>query len=103
MSHSFYCVLFFCVIAVVQCNNITAYQGKVDSIFLGALADETGYNRLGELCDTFGSRLSGSESLEQAIDWTVTQLQSDGFDSVETEAVSVTNVRNNNSERNQTT
>lgn len=74
------------------CNNITAYQGKVDNIFLGAIADNTGYRRLGELCNTFGSRLSGSNSLEQAIDWTVQQLQLDGFDSVETEQVSVTNV-----------
>ena len=85
-------VLLCCFVVAVQCNNITAYAGLVDTIFTGALNDEVGYQRLGEMCNTFGSRLSGSESLEQAIDWTVQQLKTDGFDSVTTEDVSVPNV-----------
>lgn len=37
------------------------------------------YQRLGYLCDTFGSRLSGSAALERALDWIAAEMQRDGL------------------------
>jgi len=46
------------------------------------------YDRLAELTDSYGSRLTGSQALEDAIDWVVAKMTSDGsFDSVITESV----------------
>ena len=76
----------------VEANNITAYNTVVDNIFEAALADVVGYNRLEYLCNNFGARLSGTTTLENAIDWAVSEMKKDGFDSVTTETVTVTNV-----------
>jgi len=47
------------------------------------------YDRLAEMTDTYGSRLSGSTALEQAIDWVVGKMHADNsFDKVITEDVS---------------
>jgi carboxypeptidase Q len=54
-----------------------------------AMADSSGYERLAELTDTFGSRLSGSKSLEDAIDWILAQMKRDGLANVRGEAVMV--------------
>ena len=45
------------------------YQEKADSIITAALEQDASFNRLAYLCDTFGHRFSGSESLEFAINW----------------------------------
>jgi carboxypeptidase Q len=47
------------------------------------------WRRLAELTDTFGHRLSGSESLERAIDWAVAAMQRDGLENVRKEPVMV--------------
>ena len=47
------------------------------------------WQRLAELTDTFGPRLSGSPNLQQAIEWAVSALNADGFDAVRTEATTV--------------
>ena len=54
-----------------------------------ALADSQPHRRLAALVDGFGHRLSGSAALEQAIDWTLAQMQSDGFANVHGEPVMV--------------
>ena len=54
-----------------------------------ALSDTYAYDKLGELCDTIGSRLVGSPGLRRAVDWSVRSLQEAGFDSVWTEPVTV--------------
>jgi carboxypeptidase Q len=54
-----------------------------------ALADDFAWQRLAELTDTFGPRLSGTPNLDQAIAWTVKELEKDGFDAVRTEPVMV--------------
>ncbi|MGQ9820023.1 MAG: M20/M25/M40 family metallo-hydrolase, partial [Candidatus Kapaibacteriales bacterium] len=48
-----------------------------------------GWDRLAILCDDFGPRLSGSENLNNAINWIEEKLREDGFDSVWTEDVYV--------------
>lgn len=47
------------------------------------------WNRLAEMTDTYGHRLSGSKSLESAIDWTVSTMKADGLDNVHKEKVMV--------------
>lgn len=47
------------------------------------------WQRLAELTDTFGPRLSGSLGLERAIDWAVATMKADGLDNVRTEPVMV--------------
>ncbi len=54
-----------------------------------ALADAAAWRRLAELTDTFGHRLSGSKSLEDAIDWIVQQMERDALEGVHTEPVMV--------------
>ncbi len=66
-----------------------SYRATANKLIDGALADTTGFIRLAELVDTHGHRLSGSASLETAIDWLVAKLKADGFDNVHTEPVMV--------------
>lgn len=54
-----------------------------------ALADSSAYNRLATLTDKFGPRLSGSKSLEAAIDWILAQMKADGLANVRGEPVMV--------------
>ena len=68
---------------------IAGYRPTANKLIDGALADTTGFVRLAELVDTHGHRLSGSASLETAIDWLTAKLKADGFDNVHTEPVMV--------------
>ena len=54
-----------------------------------SLTDSTAYNRLGYMCDTFGPRLSGSKNLENAINWILKEMKSDGLENVRGEKVAV--------------
>lgn len=58
---------------------------------LSALAEEDtrAWDRLAYLADTFGHRLSGSKSLEQAIDWSLEVMREDGLSNVRREKVMV--------------
>lgn len=66
-----------------------AYSSRADRIIRAALADSSAWNRLAELTDKFGPRLSGSASLEAAIDWILASMKADGLDSVRGEPVMV--------------
>ena len=68
---------------------VAGYRPTANRLIDGALADTTGFIRLAELVDTHGHRLSGSASLETAIDWLAAKLKADGFDNVHTEPVMV--------------
>ena len=54
-----------------------------------ALSSPFAWERLAELGDTFGHRLSGSRALEDAIDWAVEQMKKDGLENVRKEPVKV--------------
>jgi carboxypeptidase Q len=70
--------------------NIAAqYRPAADRLIQAALADSAAYGRLGELVDRFGHRFSGSESLERAIDWIITEMKEDGLQNVRGEPVMV--------------
>ncbi|MDO8501567.1 MAG: M28 family metallopeptidase [Gemmatimonadaceae bacterium] len=66
-----------------------AYRATADRMIAAALADSSAWNRLALLTDKFGPRLSGSESLEAAIDWILAQMKSDGLQNVRGEPVMV--------------
>jgi carboxypeptidase Q len=65
------------------------YRGVADSLLKSATSDSAAYTRLGLLVDTFGHRLSGSASLEAAIDWILSQMKADGLQNVRGERVMV--------------
>ena len=52
-------------------------------------ADQFAWDRLAELTDTYGQRLSGSENLNRAIAWAVETMKKDGLDNVHTERVMI--------------
>jgi carboxypeptidase Q len=66
-----------------------AYAADAARLITAALADSAAWNRLAELTDTFGHRLSGSASLERAIDWMLVEMRKDGLDNVRGEPVMV--------------
>jgi len=65
------------------------YQAVADRIIAAATADSAAWNKLAELTDGFGHRLSGSESLERAIDWIIERMGAEGLESVRGEPVMV--------------
>lgn len=65
------------------------YRATADRIIAAALSDSAAYDRLALLSDKFGHRLSGSESLEQALDWIITEMAADGLQNVRGEPVMV--------------
>lgn len=68
---------------------VSGYQDVADRIIQAAQADSSAYDRLARLVDTFGPRLSGSRSLEQAIDWVLAEMRRDGLDNPHTQPVKV--------------
>jgi carboxypeptidase Q len=46
-------------------------------------------DRLAELTDTFGQRLSGSDNLNRAIAWAAETMKKDGLENVHTERVMI--------------
>jgi carboxypeptidase Q len=65
------------------------YRPIAQRIIAEAQSSDFTWRRLAELTDTFGNRLSGSETLEQAIDWAVATMKADGFENVHKEGVMV--------------
>lgn len=65
------------------------YIQIAEKIRLAANADSSSWERLAYLCDMFGNRLSGSESLEKALNWVKSEMEKDGFTNVKKEPVKV--------------
>jgi carboxypeptidase Q len=65
------------------------YGDAAKRIIAHALKDSVAYARLQYMCDTFGSRLSGSQNLERAIDWLLQTMKTDGHENVRGEDVKV--------------
>lgn len=84
---------FLCVVLLtpplLAAQDVAAYQPAADRIIAAALSDSQAYARLAELADRFGHRLSGSESLERAIDWILAAMQRDSLQNVRGEPVMV--------------
>src|SRR5258708_34063614 len=66
-------------------QNLTEkYKPVADRLIDAALADEEGYKRLEYLTYRIGNRLSGSPSLQKAIDWSVEQMKAAGLSNLRT-------------------
>ena len=65
------------------------YGAAAEKIIQAALENEAGFERLAELCDTFGPRFTGSQNLEDAIDWILEKMEADGLSNVHGEKVKV--------------
>ncbi len=72
-----------------QVAAVAGYRDVANRIILAATADSAAYDRLGRLVDGFGHRLSGSPSLERAIDWVLAEMIKDGLANARTEPVKV--------------
>src|ERR1051325_4174274 len=68
---------------------INAYRDPAIRLIKSATADDFAWQRLAELTDTYGNRLSGSENLSRAIAWAAETMKKDGLDGVRTEKVMV--------------
>jgi carboxypeptidase Q len=65
------------------------HRGTAERLMREAQGDHFAWNRVAELTDTFGARLSGSDNLSRAIDWAVDTMRKDGLENVRTERVMV--------------
>ena len=65
------------------------FRGDVARLIKAATADDFAWQRLSELTDTFGSRLSGSDNLTRAVAWAVDAMKADGLENVRAEPVMV--------------
>ncbi|MDH5642838.1 MAG: M28 family metallopeptidase [Gemmatimonadota bacterium] len=75
--------------AAQQADWLDQYRSDAERIIAAALDDSTAYERLAELADLFGPRLSGSENLERSLDWIVEKLLADGLENVRSHPVMV--------------
>jgi carboxypeptidase Q len=64
-------------------------RSNAERLIKEAQADQFAWNRLAELTDTYGNRLSGSDNLNRAIAWAVEAMKEDGLANVHTETVMV--------------
>jgi carboxypeptidase Q len=74
---------------IVAAQTPASYQATADRLIDAALLDSAAWHKLARLTDTFGHRLSGSESLERAIDWMLAEMRREGLDNVRGEPVMV--------------
>ena len=68
---------------------LDAYRAPAQRLIAESQSSDFAWQRLAEMTDTFGNRLSGSENLEKAIDWAVATMKKDGFENVRKEPVMV--------------
>jgi carboxypeptidase Q len=68
---------------------LTPLRDNAARLIRAAMADDFAWQRLAELTDTYGHRLSGSENLARAVDWAVRTMKADGLENVHTERVMV--------------
>lgn len=68
---------------------VEQYRADADRLIDAALADSFAYDRTAYLTDTYGPRLSGSQALEDALDWMLEEMERDGLENVHGESVMV--------------
>ena len=93
--HRFAVALVFMVLAISYPSAqgrpawLDPYRANVEKLIAAAQADQFAWDRLAELTDTFGQRLSGSDNLNRAIAWGVETMKKDGLENVHTERVMI--------------
>jgi carboxypeptidase Q len=68
---------------------IDGYRAAAARIIGAALTSDRAYSRLAHLTDHIGNRLSGSQNLERAVEWAISEMKRDGLDNVRGEKVMV--------------
>ena len=68
---------------------VAAYRATAGRLVASATADTAAWLRLAELTDRFGPRISGSQSLEHALDWVLEQMRADGLENLRGERAMV--------------
>ena len=68
---------------------LAPYRPATAKIIAEATYSQGAWNRLAELSDSFPARLSGSASLQRAIDWVADRMKKDGLDQVRLKKVMV--------------
>src|SRR4026209_1833291 len=68
---------------------VDAYRPAAQKLITESQSSDFAWQRLAEVTDTFGHRISGSEALERAIDWAVAKMKEDGLENVHKELVMV--------------
>ena len=89
MLRSIPAVLLITTLTASQTSWLEPYRGTAGKLMAAATADQFAWDRLAELTDTYGQRLSGSENLNRAIAWAVQTMKKDGLDNVHTERVMI--------------
>ena len=75
--------------APAAAQSIDPYRAAADRLIDAAMRDSAAWNRIAELTDTFGHRVSGSVALERAIDWTLGRMRAEGLENVRGEPAMV--------------
>jgi len=65
------------------------YRANTEKLMKAATADQFAWDRVAELTDTYGQRISGSDNLNRAIAWALETMRNDGLENVHTERVMV--------------
>jgi len=68
---------------------VERYGATAQRLIAAATRDTSAWLRIAELTDRFGSRISGSASLEHALDWVLEQMRRDGLEAVRGEPAMV--------------
>jgi carboxypeptidase Q len=66
-----------------------ASRAEADLLIDAALASDGAWEKITELCDGIGHRLSGSSGLSRAVDWAVERMELDGLSNVQRQRVMV--------------
>ena len=65
------------------------YKANAQKLMAAAQADQFAWERLAEMTDTYGQRISGSDNLNRAIAWAQEAMKKDGLENVHAERVMV--------------
>jgi carboxypeptidase Q len=91
LRHAISIALLALVVApsLAAAQNAATYRAATDRLIDAAMKDSSAWHKIAELTDTFGNRLSGTDALERAIDWTLARMQADNLENVRGERVMV--------------
>ncbi len=70
---------------------LAPYRDNAARLIKAATADDFAWQRLAELTDTFGPRLSGSQNLARSLRWAAEVMKQDGLENVRADRVMVPN------------
>ena len=84
------CALALLLAAPAQAQDAAApYADAARQLIDAALADSSAFDRVAEIADAFGPRLSGTAALEAAIDHVLDRMRADGLENVRGQPVTV--------------